>query len=136
PGSPLLLSSDHAWLMYPFVLVDKQSCSGMDKLRRAIENRFSVGVSVADTGGRRMAMPIGASLFLIVVGAILYFATNFHVAHIDIDVGGLILMLAGVAGLILGFVQLSYWRRGRREVLVDERRDPREPVEPRRDPRY
>jgi len=76
-------------------------------------------------------MTIGASIFLIVVGAILYFATNFHVAHVDIDTVGLILMIAGAAGLILGFVQLNYWRRGRRDVLVEDRRDP---VDPRRDP--
>jgi hypothetical protein len=80
-------------------------------------------------------MTIGASIFLIVVGAILYFATNLHVAHIEIDVVGLILMIAGAAGLILGFVQLYYWsRRSRRDVLIEDRRDPREPVDPRRDP--
>lgn len=73
-------------------------------------------------------MTIGASIFLIVVGAILYFATNFHVAHVSIDTVGLILMIAGVAGLLLGFVQQSMWgRRSRREVVVDDRRDPREP---------
>jgi hypothetical protein len=76
-------------------------------------------------------MTIGASIFLIVVGAILYFATNFHVAHVDIDTVGVILMIAGLAGLILGFVQLNYWRRSRRDVLVEDRRDP---VDPRRDP--
>ena len=32
-------------------------------------------------------MTIGASIFLIAVGAILYFATNFQVAHIDVDTG-------------------------------------------------
>ena len=84
-------------------------------------------------------MTIGASIFLIVVGAILYFATNFHVAHVSIDTVGLILMIAGAAGLILGFVQLNYWsRRNRRDVLVEDRRAPvdpvREPVDPRRDP--
>lgn len=73
-------------------------------------------------------MTIGASIFLIVVGAILYFATNFHVAHVSVDTVGLILMIAGVAGLLLGFVQQSMWgRRSRREVVVDDRRDPREP---------
>jgi ABC-type antimicrobial peptide transport system permease subunit len=83
-------------------------------------------------------MTIGASIFLIVVGAILYFATNFHVAHVSIDTVGLILMIAGAAGLILGFVQLNYWsRRNRREVLVDDRRDPVDPRrEPPVDPRY
>jgi hypothetical protein len=37
-------------------------------------------------------------------------------------------MIAGAAGLILGFVQQAMWRRQtRREVVVDDRRDPRLP---------
>lgn len=72
-------------------------------------------------------MTIGGSIFLIAVGAILYFATNLHVAHVSIDTVGLILMLAGLAGLILGLVQQAMWsRRSRREVVVDDR-DPRPP---------
>lgn len=50
-------------------------------------------------------MTIGASIFLIVVGAILKFATNWHVDHVNLDTVGIILMIAGVVGLILGFVQ-------------------------------
>jgi hypothetical protein len=73
-------------------------------------------------------MTIGGSIFLIAVGAILYFATNLHVAHVSIDTVGLILMIAGAAGLILGFVQRAMWRRqARREVVVDDRHDPRAP---------
>lgn len=73
-------------------------------------------------------MTIGASIFLIAVGAILYFATNFRVAHVSIDTVGLILMIAGVLGLILGLVQQAMWsRRTRREVRVEDRRDPRDP---------
>lgn len=74
-------------------------------------------------------MTIGGSIFLIAVGAILYFATNFHVAHVSIDTVGLILMIAGLVGLVLGLVQQAMWsRRARREVLVeDDRRDPRQP---------
>jgi hypothetical protein len=76
-------------------------------------------------------MTIGGSIFLIAVGAILYFATNLHVAHVSIDTVGLILMIAGLAGLILGFVQQQMWsRRARREVTVEDRVDPRQP------PRY
>jgi hypothetical protein len=56
-------------------------------------------------------MTIGASILLIVVGAILKFATNWHLAHVDLDIVGLILMIAGVAGLILGFVQQSMANR-------------------------
>jgi hypothetical protein len=73
-------------------------------------------------------MTIGGSIFLIAVGAILYFATNVHVAHVSIDVVGLILMIAGAAGLVLGFAQQSIWsRRSRREVVIDDRRVPDDP---------
>lgn len=73
-------------------------------------------------------MTVGGSIFLIAVGAILYFATNLHVAHVSIDTVGLILMLAGLAGLVLGFVQQGMAsRRTRRQVVVEDRRDPNEP---------
>ncbi len=73
-------------------------------------------------------MTIGGSIFLIAVGAILYFATNLHVKHISIDTVGLILMIAGLAGLILGLFQQAMWsRRSRRDVVVEEHRDPRDP---------
>jgi hypothetical protein len=70
-------------------------------------------------------MTIAGSIFLIAVGAILYFATNLRVAHVSIDTVGLILMLAGLAGLVLGFVQQGIWsRRSRREAAIDDRREP------------
>lgn len=58
-------------------------------------------------------MTIGAAILLIVVGAILKFATNWHLAHVDLDTVGIILMIAGVAGLILGFAQQAM--AGRRD---------------------
>jgi hypothetical protein len=73
-------------------------------------------------------MTIGGSIFLIAVGAILYFATNVHVAHVSIDTVGVILMIAGLAGLVLGFVQQGMVsRRARRQVTVEDRRGPEEP---------
>jgi hypothetical protein len=73
-------------------------------------------------------MTIGGSIFLIAVGAILYFATNVHVAHVSIDTVGLILMIAGGAGLVLGFIQQAMWsRRSRREVMIEDRGHPDEP---------
>jgi hypothetical protein len=73
-------------------------------------------------------MTIGGSIFLIAVGAILHFATNVHVAHVSIDTVGLILMIAGGAGLVLGFIQQAMWsRRSRREVVVEDQRGPDEP---------
>jgi hypothetical protein len=86
-------------------------------------------------------MTIAGAIFLIAVGAILRYATNLHVEGVSIDTVGLILMIAGVAGLILSFFQESIWsdRRRRREALLEERREvqklpPREVREP--PPRY
>jgi hypothetical protein len=73
-------------------------------------------------------MTIGGSIFLIAVGAILYFATNVHVAHVSIDTVGLILMIAGGAGLVLGFIQQAMWsRRSGREVIIEDRPNPDDP---------
>ncbi len=57
-------------------------------------------------------MTIGASIFVIAVGAILYFAANLHVAHVSINTVGLILMIAGLAGLVLGLIQQAIWASG------------------------
>lgn len=73
-------------------------------------------------------MTIAGSIFLAAVGAILYFATNLRLAHVSIDTVGLILMIAGLAGLVLGLVQQGIWsRRVRRDVAVEDPRDPRQP---------
>lgn len=70
-------------------------------------------------------MTIGVGIFLIAVGAILRYATNFHVQGVDMDTVGLILMIAGAVGLVLSFFQEAIWsaRRRRDEVVVDDRRD-------------
>jgi cytochrome c oxidase subunit IV len=78
-------------------------------------------------------MTIAGAIFLIAVGAILKFATNVHVQGVSIDTVGLILMIAGAAGLILSLFQEAIWSRRARagEVpAVEERREVREP------PRY
>lgn len=83
-------------------------------------------------------MTIAGAIFLIAVGAILRYATNLHVEGVSIDTVGLILMIAGVAGLVLTFFQEAIWsdRRRRREAappderVAEERREVREP------PRY
>jgi hypothetical protein len=67
-------------------------------------------------------MTIAGSIFLIAVGAILRFATNLHVAHVSLHTVGLILMIAGAAGLVLGFIQQRMWAR--RTAAVDPA-DPR-----------
>jgi hypothetical protein len=73
-------------------------------------------------------MTIAGSIFLAAMGAILYFATNLRLAHVSIDTVGLILMIAGLAGLVLGLVQQGIWpRRVRRDVTVEDLRDPSQP---------
>jgi hypothetical protein len=52
-------------------------------------------------------MTVGGSLFLIAVGAILYFAVTATVAGIDIQTVGLILMIVGVVGLAIGLVVMT-----------------------------
>ncbi len=60
-------------------------------------------------------MTIGTSLFLIAVGAILKFAVTAHVAGVDLQVVGVILMIVGGAGLILGLgLMMSARNRMRR----------------------
>lgn len=67
-------------------------------------------------------MTIAGAVFLIAVGAILRYATNLHVQGVSIDTVGLILMIAGVAGLILSFFQEAIWsdRARRREAALPE----------------
>lgn len=71
-------------------------------------------------------MTIAAAIFLIAVGAILKFATNFHVQGVSVDTVGVILMIAGAAGLVLSFFQEAIWsdRARRREVAATEQPDP------------
>lgn len=88
-------------------------------------------------------MTFAGSIFLIVVGAILRFATHIHVKGLDLRTIGLILIIAGVVGLIIAIWQWAVWSRRSRqsEVLVDDRRgaDPayrQPPPDEPRDRRY
>jgi hypothetical protein len=49
-------------------------------------------------------MTVGAGLFLIAVGAILYFAVTAEIVGIDVQTVGLILMIVGAIGLALGLM--------------------------------
>jgi hypothetical protein len=62
-------------------------------------------------------MGIGVSVFLLAVGAILTFAVNASVSGLDIDVVGIILMIAGAIGLLLTMLVF-----GRRDTGVREDR--------------
>jgi hypothetical protein len=71
-------------------------------------------------------MTIGASLFLIAVGAILRYAvTRDKIEAIDISTAGLILMLVGA----LGFVLALYFTFARRDRYPVRDRYVEEPVE-------
>jgi beta-lactamase regulating signal transducer with metallopeptidase domain len=69
-------------------------------------------------------MGIGTSLFLIAVGAILYFAVDATVSGLEIQTVGLILMIIGVLGLLISFFFLTTARRTATERTVVRDRDP------------
>ncbi|HEU0249992.1 MAG TPA: DUF6458 family protein [Solirubrobacteraceae bacterium] len=56
-------------------------------------------------------MPMGTSIFLIAVGAILRYAVTFHVSGVSRPTVGLILIIAGIVGLVLSLIQLASARR-------------------------
>ncbi len=64
-------------------------------------------------------MGIGSALFLIAVGAILYFAVDADVSGIEISTVGIILMVIGVIGLLISLFFLGEWRRRNRTVIED-----------------
>jgi len=49
-------------------------------------------------------MTIGSSLFLIAVGAILYFAVDADISGLEISTVGLILIVIGIVGLLISLV--------------------------------
>jgi uncharacterized membrane protein YidH (DUF202 family) len=69
-------------------------------------------------------MTFAGSIFLIAAGAILRFATHFHVKGLDLKTIGLILMIVGVVGLVIAIWQWAVWSRRAKgaEVVVDDRR--------------
>jgi uncharacterized membrane protein YedE/YeeE len=69
-------------------------------------------------------MTIGGSILLIVAGAILRYAINWSPNYVDLRLVGLILMIAGVVGLIIALTFLFMRRRGSRPSteVYEERR--------------
>jgi Domain of unknown function (DUF6458) len=63
-------------------------------------------------------MTTGGSIFLIAVGAILRYAVTATLSGISIQTIGLILMIAGVAGLVLSLLYMLAWSP-RRRVVAD-----------------
>jgi hypothetical protein len=67
-------------------------------------------------------MGLGASLAVIAAGAILVWGVTGHVAGLDINAIGVILMVVGIVGLVLSMIFWSSWGgwRGRRATYVEE----------------
>jgi hypothetical protein len=70
-------------------------------------------------------MGIGASIFMLAVGAIITFAFNIRVGWLDLDVVGWILMAAGAVGLIVTLTMLN-----RRRTIVSNTTTPVVPPAP------
>lgn len=71
-------------------------------------------------------MTIGSSIFLIAVGAILRYAVTDSISGVDLTTIGLILMIAGLVGLLIGLFMMTTARRDVREVEYRDRRGPLE----------
>ncbi|MEU8259576.1 DUF6458 family protein [Micromonospora sp. NPDC048999] len=79
-------------------------------------------------------MGIGASIFLIALGAIFAFAVDANLGWLNVNVVGWVLMLAGVVGLIM---TLYFWNSRRRTLVAAPapERVVAEPVVPAQDDR-
>jgi hypothetical protein len=76
-----------------------------------------------------MYISFGGPIFLIAVGAILRYATNFDISGVDMDTVGLILMITGAVILVLSFTVAMINREDRNKGVrpPDERRAPPPP---------
>ena len=82
-------------------------------------------------------MTIGGSIFLIALGAILRYATNFHLRGLDVDEVGLILMIAGAVLFVLALAYELVWAGERARWYRRDRYGRPDPRDPRyTDPRY
>ena len=67
-------------------------------------------------------MGIGASLFLLAVGAILTFAVHVHNSSgFDINTIGVILMIVGALGLAISMIFWSSWNRRGTDTVIRDR---------------
>jgi hypothetical protein len=73
-------------------------------------------------------MQIGTSILLIAVGAVLKYAVTATVSGINIQTVGLILMIAGIVGLIISLLYMALWA-DRTHPARDPRLDPPPPRE-------
>lgn len=66
-------------------------------------------------------MGIGASIFLIAVGAIFAFALDVDIQGVDLAVVGYILMVVGLVGLVMTAFIWGPRSRGRGDVVVERK---------------
>src|SRR5438876_5241410 len=93
-----------------------------DRSRRGGDRSKPVALAAAGGGprglphGRRirlsqrredLGMSIGTSIFLIAVGAIIRYAVTFHVSGVSRPVIGLILIIAGIVGVVLSLIYMA-----------------------------
>jgi hypothetical protein len=69
-----------------------------------------------------IAVTIGGSAALIIIGAILRFGVTWQPAHVDLQIIGVILMIAGALGLVLSLIFMVMRRNDRRSAQVYEER--------------
>jgi hypothetical protein len=73
----------------------------------------------------RSTMGLGASLFLIAIGAILAFAVDVTTEGFNLNTIGIILMIVGALGLVISMIFWSSWggpgNRGNTTVVERER---------------
>jgi Domain of unknown function (DUF6458) len=73
-------------------------------------------------------MTVGASILLIAVGAILRYAVTDSISGVDLATVGLILMIAGIAGLVIGLFLYATASRRADTVVTRDRYVDRDPL--------
>jgi uncharacterized protein DUF6458 len=73
-------------------------------------------------------MTVGGSIFLIAVGAILRYAVTDSISGVNLATIGLILMVAGIVGLVIGLFMYTTARRDSYVVRDRERYVDRDPL--------
>jgi hypothetical protein len=66
---------------------------------------------LAQTTGNACCITIGGSIFLVAVGAILRYAVTDTISGVDLATIGLILMIAGIVGLVISLFMFATARR-------------------------
>jgi hypothetical protein len=101
----------------------------MERASRLCQTNGWRGFAVSHLG-YRICMPLGTSIFLIAVGAILRWAVTASTSGISLPTVGLILIIVGIVGIVLSLLWMFSWSPARRGVPGDrvvERDTYREP---------